>query len=49
MESSSKSAQVLTDLEKLQLDSQPQSLIKLSKLLTTMPQRQSRDQIGNVI
>lgn len=36
-------------MEKLQLDRQPESLIKLSKILTTMPQRQSREQIGNVI
>jgi ribosomal protein L30E len=40
---------VLSDVEKLQLDRQPESLVKLSKILTTMPQRQDRQQIGNVI
>jgi mitochondrial cardiolipin hydrolase len=34
---------VLSDVEKLQLDKQPESLIKLSKILNTMPQRQNRE------
>lgn len=49
MESSTKEAKVLSDLEKLQLDSKQESLVKLSKILSTMPQRQNRESIGKVV
>ncbi len=49
MESTTKETKVLADLEKLQLDTKQESLVKFSKILNTMPQRNNRETIGKVV